>query len=324
VTPEALQRELREGRLRPAYLLLGEDAVSRDDALAALREAALGEGPADFNHDRLEGEGTTGPRLQDALHTLPAMATRRLVELREPEGGRGRDRGLCDAIADAVPSLADSPSVLVVLAGSADRRSRWVRAFRDPAAVVECAPPKNARELAAFIRAEAERQGLGVGAGVAQILAERVGPQPLLIRQELAKAALLAGEGRKVTREHVAAGGSTTAEDPIWDLTDAIGEGRRPDALAVLARLLRAGAPPPVVLASLATHFRKLLRIAYGGDAPGPPFVQRKLGAQARRYTPVRLRACLDAIHETDTALKGAGALRPELALERLVLGLSG
>ena len=36
-----------------------------------------------------------------------------------------------------------------------------------------------------------------------------------------------------------------------------------------------------------------------------------------------RLLACLGAIQQTDLALKGAGGLRPELALERLVMGLA-
>ena len=53
----------------------------------------------------------------------------------------------------------------------------------------------------------------------------------------------------------------------------------------------------------------------------GPPFVVKKLESQARRYSQGRLVSCLRAIHETDTALKGAGSLRPEMALERLVLG---
>jgi hypothetical protein len=52
--------------------------------------------------------------------------------------------------------------------------------------------------------------------------------------------------------------------------------------------------------------------------------VLRKLEAQERRYRSPRLLACLRAIHETDTALKGAGALRPEAALERLVIALAG
>ena len=71
------------------------------------------------------------------------------------------------------------------------------------------------------------------------------------------------------------------------------------------------------------SHFRRLLRVRSGAPVQGPPFVRRKLEGQARRFTPARLLACLRAIHETDTALKGASALRPETALERLVIGLA-
>jgi DNA polymerase III delta subunit len=77
------------------------------------------------------------------------------------------------------------------------------------------------------------------------------------------------------------------------------------------------------VLGALASHFRKLLRLRTGGSAAGPPFAIKKLEGQAGRYSPRRLRACLGAIHETDVALKGAGALGPEMALERLVIGLA-
>jgi DNA polymerase III delta subunit len=55
----------------------------------------------------------------------------------------------------------------------------------------------------------------------------------------------------------------------------------------------------------------------------GPPFVRKKLASQAKRYGTARLRAALGALHETDLALKGAGALRPELALERVVIALA-
>jgi len=51
--------------------------------------------------------------------------------------------------------------------------------------------------------------------------------------------------------------------------------------------------------------------------------VVKKLERQAGRYAPRRLRFCLNAIHETDIALKGAGALSADTALERLVIGLS-
>ena len=322
MTPDELREELARGELRPAYLLLGEEALLREESLAALRAAVLGQGPADFDLDRLDGERVTAAGLGDALRTLPVLAPRRLVILREPEPRAG-GRGVGEALAALLPELGAGRSVLVVVSEKADSRTRWVKAF--PAeAVVHCEPPRGERELVAFARAEARRQGVALAPGAAELLAERVGPQLLLLRREIEKLALLAPAGDPVGRAEVAAGTPRLASEPIWELTDAIGEGRAAEALRVLAHLLAGGAPAPVVLGSLASHYRRLLRLRAGGSVPAPPFVRRKLDQQARRYGPRRLSACLRAIHETDLALKGAGHVPPELALERLVLGLAG
>jgi DNA polymerase-3 subunit delta len=321
-----LRAELARGQVRPAYLLGGDEPLLRDDALAAVRAAVLEGGAEDFNLQKLAGERTRPGELEDALRTLPVMAARRLVVLTDPDKGRGSGgKALLDALADTVKRIdATSTSVLVVTSERPDRRSRWVKAFADPAAAVDCKAPTDARSLAAFLREEAARQEVTLEADAAGLLAERIGPQLLILRQELGKAALLAGPGQPVERRHVEASTSVLAEQPIWDLTDAIGEGRVSDALGVLARLQAGGAPPPVVLGTLASHFRKLSRVRSGGAVPGPPFVVRKLERQARRFTVPRLRACLGAIHQADLSIKGASTLAPERELERLVLGLSG
>jgi DNA polymerase-3 subunit delta len=324
VTPDELSEELVAGRVRPAYLLMGPEALLRDRALEEIREAALAGAPADFNLDRLEGERATPGELQDAVRSLPVLAERRLVVLREPEARRGGGRALTDALAGVLESLAEQgPAVLVVTAARADRRARWVKAFRGEAAAVACEAPRGAKALAAFVRAEAKRSGLRLERGAAELLVEAVGSDLLMLRHELEKAALFAGE-RPVTADDVRATASVVAEEPVWDLTDAIGEGRGGDALRVLRRMRSQGAPPPVLLGALATHFRKLARTRAGEPPPGHPFAVRKLESQARRYTPGRLVACLRAIHEVDEVLKGAGAMPEELALERLVIGLAG
>ena len=321
MTPEELSAELAAGRLRPAYLLAGEEPLLREDALRSLREAALAGAGDAFDFERIEAARAQAGALADSLRILPVVAPHRLVVLEEPDASRS-------GVGDALPELLAEHSagervtcVLVAVASKPDRRARWVRAFAD--AVVECTGPRRTAEIAAFVRREAERQGIALERGAAELLAERAGPQLLWLRQEIAKLALLAGDGRGVTRAHVAAGTQDASESPIWDLTDAIGEGRAGDALGVLARLLAAGAPPPVLLGSIVSHFRRLLRVAHGAEVSGPPFVQRKLAQQARRFGAARLRASLDAIHDTDLALKGEGALPAHLALERLILALS-
>jgi DNA polymerase-3 subunit delta len=324
MTPAELARELAGGRVRPAYLLAGSEVLLRDEALAAIRRALLGEDGGDFDFERLAGERTTASQLQDSVRALPMLAQRRLVVLREPEARKGgRGEALAEALAGIVEDVARSAACsLVVVAEQIDRRARWVKAFVDPAALVACDPPKNAREMLAFLRDDARAQGIELEPAAAELLAESVGPSLLALRQELLKAALFAGEGA-VTRAHVRETVCAVADEPIWDLTDAIGDGRTADALGVLARMLGAGAPAPVLLGSLASHFRKLVRARAGEPPAGPPFVVQKLERQARRYTPTRLVACLRAIHEVDEVLKGSGSLPPDLALERLVLGLS-
>lgn len=323
MSPGELQGELRAGRLRPAYLLAGGEALFREESLAAIRGAALGEGTAEFDLDRLEGERTSPAALQDALRTLPVLAPHRLVWLREPEAGR-RSSGVTDALAEAVVEVClQEATVLVVSAERVDRRARWTKAFRDPAALVDCDPPKGARAVAAFAREEARRLGLRLEAGAAEALAEAVGPQLLVLRQELEKAALLAGPDAPVTRDLVMRSATDVAEEQIFDLTDAIGEGRSADALMALKKLLGQGAVPPVLLGALAGQFRRLLRARHGERLKGHPFAVQKLERQARRYSPQRLMACLAAIHEVDEVLKGRGSLDARLALERLVMGLA-
>lgn len=321
MTPEALRAELAKGKIRPAYLLAGAESLMRDESLAALREAVLAGVPADFNFDRIDGANATAAVFQQAVETLPAFSSRRLVWLREPESGRAGGKGIADALAQRVSTLPET-TVLVVTAARVDRRSRWVKSFGEPATVVECEAPTGAAALEAFIAAEAERRGVSIEAGAARLLAERVGPELLVLRQELEKAALLAAPATRVTRAHVEASVVALAEEPVWDLTDAIGEGRADDALELLSRLLRSGTPPPVLLGTLASHFRKLLRLRTGGSVPAPAFVQRKLEQQSRRYVPARLLAALRAIHDADLALKGQGGVAPAIAIERLVLGL--
>jgi DNA polymerase-3 subunit delta len=320
-----LASELAGGQVRPAYLLAGAELLLRDDALAALEEAVLGSGLRDFNLDRLEVGSSQPGRLEEALASLPVMAERRLVILRESVGrGAKIDAGWTAAIEAWLARCAEATgSVLVVVVEKIDRRQKWVKAFKGPAAVVDCDPPKGARDLAQFLKQEAKRQGVDLAADAAGLLAERVGPQLLLLRQEIEKAGLLAGPGERIERSHVEASVAAVAEEPIWDLTDAIGQGRTADALDMLARMVAQGAAAPAILGALASHFRKLVRVGQGDSVAGPPFVVRKLEQQARRYPARQLVGCLRAIHRADVELKGASVMRPDRSLEQLVLTLA-
>ena len=319
-----LRKELKAGRIRPAYLLAGDEPLLRDDALRAIKNVVLEKESTDFNFDRLEGGQTSAAALRDAMGLLPLMASRRLVVLREPVHRKASSKLLLEALVELLgQSTQEITSVLVVIAGKTDGRSAWVKSFKGEAVVVECVAPRSIRDLVRFIKDESTAQKVKFEASAAELLAEQIGPQLLMLRQEVAKAALIAGTEGPVTRSHVQEMACQVAEEPIWDLTDAIGEGRAGAALDILHRMLISGAPTPVLLGSLAAHFRKLIRHRAGGQVLGPPFVVRKIGTQAGRYSKRRLLSALEAIHEMDEILKGKGGLPADLALEQLVLELA-
>jgi DNA polymerase-3 subunit delta len=318
-----LTAELGKGRVRPAYLIAGEEPLLRDAALAALEEHVLARAPRDFNFDRLETDSASPARLEEALGTLPVMAERRLVVLREGRGA-GVDESFGRVIEGALEAgRADFTAVLVVVARKPDRRLRWVKAFREPAAEVDCEAPTSSRELEDFLEREARRLEIELTRDASERLVDRVGPHLLLLRQEVEKLALHVGTGGRVDGAAVTLSVSSVAEESIWDLTDAIGQGRAADSLVQLAQMLGQGQASQAVLGALASHFRRLLRVGQGEPIKAPPFVARKLEQQARRFTPARLLGCLRAIHRADVELKGEGVLRPERALEQLVIQLS-
>jgi DNA polymerase-3 subunit delta len=320
-----LTAELEKGKIRPAYLLAGNEPLLRDAALEALEAAVLASGPRDFNFDRLETDASTPARLEESLRTLPLMASRRLVVLREGSGrAGGLDEGWGRALEQALTTLGgEGTSVLAVVVRKIDRRSRWVKAFRDPAALVECDAPTASGELETFLDQESRRIGVDLTADAAALLAERIGPNLLLLRQELEKLYLHAGEGGRIDRAAVELAVSSVAEESIWELTDAIGQGRAAESVSQLAQMLARGEASQAILGALASHFRRLARVGHGESVPAPPFVARKLEGQARRFGSARLLAALRAIHRADVDLKGGGRLRPERALEQLVIQLS-
>ena len=315
----------------PVVLLVGEGQALRDATLAEVRERVLGEGPADFNEDRFDfAAGADAAEVLAAARTVPVLAPRRLVRVR----GLG-DRRASRFLEEVLPDYLEAPvatTCLLLEAGRVDRRQRWVKLVEARGAVRSCAPPSRPAELRGWIEGRIREEGKEPERGTAAALLEQIGADPDRLSSEIRKLVLYTGARTKVTPEDVARVSGSDRPHSIFELTDAIGSRDRVRALRVLHRLLSQGEPPLAVLAGLANHLRRMLR-ARECDPLEPGTVQRTLGVhpfaaqklveQVRRLDRERLRFTLDAVARTDRALKGAAPLRPERAMERLVLAIS-
>jgi DNA polymerase-3 subunit delta len=264
-----------------------------------------------------------------AARTHPVMAPRRFVLVR----GLG-ERRAARFVDELLPAYLEDPSpgtLLVLEAEQVDRRTRWVKQVAKLGALIECAGPKGAADVRAWVERALRERGKRPAAGTAAALAELVGADVDLLRSEVEKLCLYAGERAEIGPDDVSAVTGHLRPLAVYDLTDQLGQRQLAPALHTLVRLLDQGEAPLALLGALGNHFRRLVRARECRPLePGVvqeklaihPFAARKLTEQARRFDLRRLRQCLDAVRLTDEALKGGAALTPRQAIERLVLAV--
>jgi DNA polymerase-3 subunit delta len=81
-----LEDRIAGGKIAPVYLLVGSDPLLYQRVLGALTAAIVTPATRSFNLDAFEGKSTTAQAVLNAARTLPMMAKRRLVVVRDVDG----------------------------------------------------------------------------------------------------------------------------------------------------------------------------------------------------------------------------------------------
>lgn len=339
-TVKSLECALAEERYEPVYLFYGNEPGPVKECLAKIRAAVLEPGMESFNHERFAGrelEGM-GPVI-GACSQLPFMASRRLVELHDPEMvGKGKGDAAKASQGALVGYLADPAptTVLVLVSAGIDGRSKIVTATKKVGFVAKFEAIRRDRDAVDFIAQVARDRGVSIDRSAIEQLVLRVGTGQSALLAALDRASLHAGEGAGVTTADVIAVCGHTRDAVIFDLTDAVGLGQRDKALSVLAHLFTKTSAGEIGQANQALSMLiRQLRLVFTAKAAGgnparigqvagvPPFVAKKLAAQARGFDEDRLRRAYAGLARLDKDLKGGAfsvTKSPYLALQRWIL----
>lgn len=321
------------------HILYGADDYRRHQALKQLKEG-LGAGEMLSANTTLIAGGQASPaQVRAACDTIPFLASRRLVVLEGLLSRFGEPRrspqaieaelGPWRALAQHLPQMP-ATSVLALVDGPLGRDNPLLRLF-SPLGQVQAFPLLRGRDLMEWAQARFAQRGLAVAPQALRLLTELVGSNLWALEAEVEKLSLYAA-GRAVSEEDVRILVALAAEASIFALVDAVLEGRLPEALRYLHRLLMEGAKGPYILSML----DRQLRLALLGGALGPrvtpeeaaprlgvpPFAARRALEQGRRHPRESLRAAFSRLLEADLALK-TGRYPEELALELLVVDLA-
>jgi DNA polymerase-3 subunit delta len=320
-------KELHSGKIDPVYLFVGPAAFLMEEAWNELLSTLLPKGGGRFNGQRLQARETDSAELISQLAVVPMFGGRRVIMVDNVEAwGKAH---LC-AIETFVRRIASS-ACLVMTAASRKGVEALAKAVEVRGNVVQFRPPGE-REAPRWVIERAAQLGKTISPRAAFLLVEAVGTDLQTLASELEKVCTFAGEKKRVEPEDVMEAAGSFRTYSTFDLLDNITGGQADKAFSSLRSLLVSGEPPLRLLATLAGQLRIIWQVKDGLRQTIPeaqlikrtgahPYVVKKAGALAGRFTDAYLYKAIESVGQTDIAIKSTGSA-PELLLEELVLKL--
>lgn len=304
---------------KPCYVVFGDDAWLRQSAVAMFRALVEPEYES-FNYAAIPASDGA----EDAvfmLNTFPVFDERRVVVVTDVS------EKFPQADAAAFERYLASPTPESVLVFECDDGAEKAVNFKG-AEKVDCSRLSEG-EIAALVQRmlDAEPKRTIQPAALHELVTRTLADMSR-ISCEIAK--LKAYCDSEIRREDVCAMTSSEPDYQIFQLSDALGAKDKPRALRVLTALLDDGLRPMTVINMLYSYYRRMLHAllhkdesdaavaALLGVKPGALYhVRRVSGA----YTQVKLKKCVDRLHELQCAVL-TGKRSEESAMHEAVLTL--
>jgi DNA polymerase-3 subunit delta len=310
--------------MRPLYLIAGTDGAKIDATRSRLRARAEREAGADALEVFEPGEGKGMPDHEALLAAIPAMSlmdSRRYLLADGVE--RWRDRQL-DAVATAIADLP--PDLTLVLIARAKAPAKLTKAVKAAKGEIHDFEAPKAREMPRVLVAEAQGLGFSLEPAAARILVDRMGANPVRLRNELERLALWAGEGGAVAAADLEAMIADTSEAAVWSLSDALIEGDAAAALRIGEQLIDQGENVTGLIYGLASRLRGACAAAAQLEEGIPPqqvesslkmhpYAAKQLVSRLRNADLADLRLATEALADLELWCRGGADYGDELAL---------
>lgn len=275
----------------------------------------------DMAIEQLDGEETEFDRLREALQSLPFLASKKLVVIRNGSSNK-------EFSEQAETLLAEKPETIDVLIAEPklDKRTAYYKYLKKQANFNEY-NELDTPQLAKWLVQTAKDKGATISNSDAVYLIERVGAQQRLLSNELDKLALY---DKKITQESIDLLTERTPQSTIFELLDAAMAGKAKRALELYHEQRATKVEPQQILALLGWQLHAMALIKTAGDrdpatiaseAKLNPYVVRKTAGVVRNMSLTELKSLIHQVLELDIRLKSE-SIDADEALQNLILNL--
>lgn len=258
----------------------------------------------DMALERLDGEETTFERLQEALQSLPFLASRKMVVLQAP----GLNKQFTENVEKLLAELPETTN-LVIVEPKLDKRGVYYKFLKKQKGFQEF-NELDERGLSKWLTNLAKGKGSALSMSDAAYLISRVGTNQQTLANELEKLSLYSD---KIDRAAIDELTAVTPQSTIFQLLEAAFAGNTKRALELYAEQRALKVEPQQIIAMLTwqLHVLALVKTAknktpdeIARDARISPYVVRKSASVARSLTLAQTKRLVSDLLTIDERLK--------------------
>jgi len=351
--PDRFVAEVRQRKLRPAYVFIGDEAFFRKRCREAIVQHLVPPDLRDFSLHEVDLAGTSVAEILDRARTPSLLASFQVFFITGVKllYGRGSHKDEFDSIEEYVAN--PNPDALLLFIADhisipadarrmemqdRDRYERLRETLGQFCGTVELARVEEG-EAMRWLSETCSAQGVKLDVDAARELVDSLGGDMMLLAGELEKLMLYVGEKKAIGLEDVETMVLSARHRTLYDLTDAISSRDRARALNVLDAILSTADGEEAAIGHLymlAKTFRQILvihekrvrdqralwQVLWQGFRV-PPFAADDILRQAARYKSKReITRALELVARADLELRSNPPSK-RLVLERLVLELA-
>ena len=323
-----LNDDIKNKTFKTCYLLFGTERYLVTEYRSMLRKALL-DGADDINFNAFEGKATDFNEVMSIGSTLPFFADHRVIQL----DGTGLFKAAGDVGKQLATWIRELPETTTVIFSETevDKRNVLYKAVSETGTAVEM-NGLDEKDLRMFVAKRLKKNGRDIREKDVAYLLESVGYDMQNICNELEKLIAYTMGREEVTAADIDAVCIHRISGRIFDLTDAVAEGRMDDAIKHYSTMIKLREKPAAILSRLETHFNNLLltkdlashgRNAYevAGALGVKQYPAEKYCAQSRKFSFEKLRKATELGINLENDFK-SGRIPESMVAEYYVLNL--
>ncbi|MGZ6004839.1 MAG: DNA polymerase III subunit delta [Candidatus Saccharimonadales bacterium] len=276
----------------------------------------------DLNLERLDGEEVSAERLMEAAHSLPFLADKKLIILRNP----GIQKAFMERIDNVINDVPEGVEVVLV-EPKIDRRSSYYKVLKARTELKEFMET-DSNKLNTWIVQYVKEQDGQISSTDASYLIERVGSNQQLLHGELQK---LLSFNSNISHANIDLLTELAPQSTIFELIDSAFAGNAKKTLELYHQQRALKVEPQQIIAMLAWQLHVLAVVKTAGDKSSEeiakaaklnPFVVRKTATLASRINLAEVKGLIKRALKLDTDLKSR-SIDADEALQYFLLTIS-